>query len=521
MKDRLEKMLIRNTLPWAGTFHSFCARILRVDGKFLDIPPNYSIYDEGDQVATVKTAIAKLGLSLKNFKPQTVLNIISQAKNELLSALEYPQYAQGPWQETVAQIYLEYQKKLKESDSLDFDDLLFRTVQLFQKEKSILDKYQNRYHYVLVDEYQDTNHAQYVFTKLLAKKFSNLTVVGDAAQSIYGWRGADYRNLVNLKNDFPNLKIINLEENYRSTQTILEAANQVIAQNTSHPVLKLWTRKKGGEKISLYCAESETAEAQFVIYKISDSLSQWPDANLAVLYRTNAQSRIVEEALLRQGIPYTLIGGFRFYERKEIKDCLAYLRLINNPQDLLALKRLEKIGKGQLKKFQDFVADKKNQFDHFSSAQLLEKVLATTGYLGRLDENNPEDLSRIENIQELAVVAAQFPDLDLFLENVALIQKEYLAKNKSRLGSKAHQVSLMTVHAAKGREFDIVFIIGLEEGLFPHSRCLAEKGQIEEERRLCYVAMTRAKDKLYLTYSQNSLSRFVADIPVHLLEMIQ
>lgn len=535
MKTRLKKILGErgDKIPWAGTFHSFCARVLRIDGHFLNIPRNYTIYDETDQQGMIKKVLEKLDLSPKSYKPAVVLNLISQAKNEMITALEYPQYARGTFQETVARIYLKYQQFLKESMALDFDDLLLETVRLFQKEKGVLQKYQNQYHWFLIDEYQDTNHAQYLLTKLLAKKRQNLTVVGDASQAIYGWRGADYRNLVNLKEDFPHLKIINLEQNYRSTEKILQAANQVIRKNSSHPILNLWTTKKGGEKISLYEAANEQEEAQFVVNIIKTYLLSKPNSSLkdfVILYRTNAQSRIIEETFLHSGLPYLLVGGVRFYERKEIKDCLAYLRLTSNKQDQMAQKRIEKISKRKAKKFFDWL--KKNLQD-LTTIEYLDEIIETTDYLKSFDENNPQDLARIENVKELRSVATEFPDLNQFLENVALIQQEYLPTEATEIKKEEskNSVTLMTVHAAKGTEFPIVFIVGLEEGLFPHARAIMEKDEVEEERRLCYVAMTRAKEKLYLCFahrrfyfgekSANQASRFLNDISSELLDVIK
>jgi DNA helicase II / ATP-dependent DNA helicase PcrA len=533
MKTRLAKILgeDKNKIPWAGTFHSFCAKILRIDGHFLNIAKNYAIYDESDQQGMIKKVLDKLDLSPKIYKPSLVLNLISQAKNEMITALEYPQYARGTFQETVARIYLKYQQFLKESGALDFDDLLLETVRLFQKEKAILQKYQNQYHRFLIDEYQDTNHAQYLLTKLLAKKEQNLTVVGDASQAIYGWRGADYHNLVNLKEDFPNLKIINLEQNYRSTENILQAANQVIQKNSSHPILNLWTTKKGGEKINLYEAANEQEEAQFIVNTIKTSLLSNPNFSLkdfVILYRTNAQSRIIEETFLHSGLPYLLVGGVRFYERKEIKDCLAYLRLVSNSQDQIAHQRIEKIGKRKAKKFFDWLKKKPKKL---TSIEYLDQIIKTTDYLKNFDENDSQDLARIENVKELRSVATEFPDLDRFLENVALIQQEYLPTETSKTKIPKNNVTLMTVHAAKGTESPVVFIVGLEEGLFPHARAVMEKNEVEEERRLCYVAMTRAKEKLYLSYTHrrfyfgekaaNQASRFLNDISPELLNMIK
>jgi len=537
MKTRLAKILgeSQKEIPWAGTFHSFCAKILRIDGHFLNIPRNYAIYDETDQQGMIKKVLNILDLSPKNYKPAVVLNLISQAKNELITALEYPQYARGTFQETTARIYLKYQQFLKESTALDFDDLLLETVRLFQKEKSVLQKYQNQYHWLLIDEYQDTNHAQYLLTKLLAKKWQNLTVVGDASQAIYGWRGADYRNLINLKEDFPNLKIINLEQNYRSTEKILQAANQVIQKNSSHPILNLWTSKKGGEKINLYEAANEETEAQFVVETIKSHLLSKPNLSLndfVILYRTNAQSRIIEETFLHSGLPYLLVGGVRFYERKEIKDCLAYLRLTANSQDQMARQRIEKIGKRKAKKFFDWLKKKRKGKD-LTTIEYLDEILETTDYLKSFDENDPQDLARIENVKELRSVATEFPDLNHFLENVALIQQEYLPTETPKIKTKQvkNNITLMTVHAAKGTEFPVVFIVGLEEGLFPHARAIMEKNEVEEERRLCYVAMTRAKEKLYLSYAHrrfyfgekaaNQISRFLNDISPELLNVIK
>ncbi len=479
--------------------------------------------------------LKELDLSTTQFKPSSVSATISQAKNELITALEYPQYAQGHWQETVARIYLKYQQFLKEYQALDFDDLLLETVRLFKNEKEILEKYQNKYHWILIDEYQDTNHAQYTLTKLLTKKWRNLNAVGDASQAIYGWRGANYRNLLNLKDDFSNLKIINLERNYRSTETILEAANNVIKQNTSHPILNLWTDKKGGQKISLFQAKNENEEAGFIVETIKNYIltnKGLPANGFVVLYRTNAQSRIIEESFLHHGIPYSLVGGVRFYERKEIKDCLAYLRLVANPKDKVSFKRAEKLGKRRLKSFFEFFDKEQKTKKKLITIQWLDGILESTKYLEKFDENDPQELGRIENVKELRSVAEEFKNLNQFLENVALIQEEYMPKGKDDLkDANSEKITLMTVHSAKGTEFSIVFMIGMEEGLFPHSRSINEKDKIEEERRLCYVAMTRAKDKLYISYSQkrfyfgessaNQVSRFINDIPPHLLDVLK
>lgn len=510
-----------NHLPFAGTFHSFCAKILRVDGHHRGIPPGFLIYDEDDQIEAVKRVMKDLNIATNNFAPASVLTTISQAKNELLSPLEYPQYARGYFQETVARIYLAYQKLLKDSGALDFDDLLGETVRLFQNHPPVLQQYQQRFQYILVDEWQDTNKAQYLLTRLLASAHGNLTVVGDASQSIYSWRGADFHNVILLQKDFPNLKTINLEQNYRSTQTILDAAFNVIQHNQSHPILKLWTKNPPGERIKIFQAGSETEEAQFIISNITQMTNSLKD--YVILYRTNSQSRVIEETFLHAGIPYILVGGVKFYARREVKDVLSYLRLLQNPQDLISLKRVEKLGKGRLNKFLEFPKNLR-ALDKLSTLEILDKVLGETGYLELYNPEVEEDLRRLENIKELRSVATEFPHLTDFLENVALVQQEYLPDQPSAFGHTLNEaVTLMTLHAAKGLEFPVVFIIGMEEGLFPHSRSLLDPQELEEERRLCYVGITRAEQQLFLTYAtrrlyfgqrtSNLVSRFITDIP--------
>ena len=530
MKERIKKLLPTSTdLPFAGTFHSLCVKILRIDGSAINIPTNFAIYDDNDQIDAIKDVMQKLDISTKQYTPRGVLATISQAKNELISALEYPNFARGNFQETVARVYLGYQRLLLENGALDFDDLLSKTVQLFEKQPEILGKYQQKYQYILVDEYQDTNKAQYLLTKLLSGRWHNLCVVGDASQSIYMWRGADFRNIVNFKTDFPNVKIFHLEQNYRSTQTILDAAFGVIEKNTSHPVLKLWTEKTEGDRITLYEARNEQDEAMYIIQTILQSGKSIE--SFAVLYRTNAQSRVLEEAFLHAGVPYTLVGGTRFYERKEIKDVLAYLRLLANPKDTVAYNRAEKLGKGRMQKFLQFASSVtgERQLVQYSTLELLDQLLEETKYLDLYDANVEEESYRLENIKELRSVATQFPVLSEFLENVALMEQEFTPKAIRDREQNRKAVTLMTLHAAKGLEFPMVFMIGMEEGIFPHSRSLMEKDELEEERRLCYVGITRAQDKLFLTYAnrrlffgtrtQNTISRFIADIPEHALDL--
>lgn len=544
MKSRISQLLsnqqsaISNqNVPYAGTFHSFCARVLRKDGGYLGIPPNYTIFDEDDQLEAIKDVLKKLGYSPKDSKPSLILNLISQAKNEMISELEYPQYARGEIQKLTGMVYLEYQSLLRKNDAVDFDDLLNKTVNLFNKFPEVGGKYQNQYEYVLVDEYQDTNQAQYQLTKILVKRHRNLTCVGDASQSIYSWRGANYRNLVNLKSDFNDLTIINLEQNYRSHQTILDAAFKVISRNTTHPILKLWTDRGCGEKIKIFEAENEVAEAEFLANEVQSLATRHLSLeykNIAVLYRTNAQSRVIEEALIRNGIPYLLVGGTRFYQRKEIKDVISYLRLVANPNDSISLKRIEKLGKNRMGRFMEWSAasnavsaeDKAVSRQTRLTLDIIDQVLKVTDYLSLYDEKVPEDLARLENIKELFSVAAEYPILDEFLENVALVEQEYLKKSKSDRNA----VTLMTLHAAKGLEFGTVFMVGMEEGLFPHSRALESRDEMEEERRLCYVGITRSKNNLYLTscrrrlyFGQRSMnlpSRFLEDIPPELSEVV-
>ena len=505
-----------------GTFHSFCVKVLRRYATEAGVDPNFVIFDEADQIETVKLAMERVGVDPKTVRPRSVLGAISGAKNELIGPQEYSGFARGNFALTVANTYPAYQQLLAKYRALDFDDLLMVTVKLLKNHPEVLDRLQKKFLYVLVDEYQDTNKAQYEITKALSRSHQQLTVVGDAAQAIYSWRGADYRNLLLLKQDFPDLTTINLEQNYRSTQTILDAAFGVISRNKKHPILKLWTDKQGGRKITIYEAESEIEEARFVLNQIGPNYRDF-----AVLYRTNAQSRVLEEALLHAGIPYTLVGGVRFYERKEIKDVIAYLRLVVNPDDDVARKRAEKAGKRKLEKFLIFNFKFLN-----NTLEILDETLKVTRYLDQYDPLNEEDAGRLENIKELRSVATEFSDLVDFLAQIALTEKESRSPSyapSTPLRATQGAVTLMTVHAAKGLEFKQVFMVGMEEGLFPHSRSLMDAEQMEEERRLCYVGMTRAMDKLYLTYarrrlffgtrSSNIVSRFLGEIPEHLIEV--
>ncbi|OGG17023.1 hypothetical protein A3D77_03800 [Candidatus Gottesmanbacteria bacterium RIFCSPHIGHO2_02_FULL_39_11] len=550
MKKRIDSYLPGNSilrtipLPYAGTFHSLCAKILRKHGTFLGLTPNFIIYDENDSKDAIKQAVEKLELDAKKYHPAGLKGLISQCKNELISPMEYLSLARGQYQETASQVYLEYQQILRENHALDFDDLIFVTVKLFEKSPEAASFYQDLFHYVLVDEYQDTNKAQYMLTQLLAKRSRNLCVVGDASQSIYAWRGADFRNIINFQIDYPDVKVFHLEQNYRSTQKILDTAFSVISKNTSHPILKLWTEQAEGSRICAYQAHNEQDEADFILTKISQILGQnlhLSFADFAVLYRTNAQSRVIEEAFIARGVSYTLVGGVRFYERKEVKDLVCYLRLLINPSDSVSVKRAEKIGKKRLKDLFSYQNSfsKENLLSTLNSLSILNDVIKTTKYTELYNADNEEDMARLENIKELRSVASEFPNLTDFLENVTLLETEQtnkgithsmlldFEKKPSRAGvENSGQVTLMTLHAAKGLEFHTVFMVGMEEGLFPHSRTLMEPLEMEEERRLCYVGITRAKENLFLSFAArrlyfgqrntNMVSRFILDIPEHL-----
>lgn len=524
MKERIRKETSGSVA--ISTFHSLCAKILRIDGKFIEIPNNFIIYDDQDQTDAIKESYKHLGISAKEYKPSSILATISQAKNELLEPEDYKTMARGNFQEVAASVYPLYKKILKENNALDFDDLILKTVELLRNNKNILSKYQDKFKYILVDEYQDTNHAQYTLTKLLSGLHENITVVGDFSQSIYSFRGADFQNLKKFNGDFKNVRTFKLSQNYRSTQKILDAASSVISKNTSHPVLSLWTEKEKGENIILYEARNENNEAEFIInevmnIKYQDKKMKFSD--FAVLYRTNAQSRAIEEVFLHQGIPYMLIGGTRFYERREIKDILAYLRFLVNPKDGISRKRIEKLGKGRFEKFEEFI---KEVDINKGTIQIMDSLIRKVEYLSMFDEKDEEDRERLENIKELRSVAIEFPDISQFLENVSLVEQEYLP-DKPKGDEKKDAVNLMTFHAAKGLEFPVVFMVGMEEGLFPHSRSLMDRNELEEERRLCYVGITRAEEKLYLSFARrrlffgqqtsNVVSRFILELPKEVL----
>lgn len=519
-------------LGFAGTFHTFCARILRIYGEQVGLAANFVIYDSDDSEAALKLAVKKLALDPKNNKPGMFLHIISRLKNDLVTLADLTASASDEFYKKLLSVWRAYDDILREANAVDFDDLLVKSVKLLSL-PSMREKIAGRYSHILVDEYQDTNKAQFVLTKLLVTNPNGLMVVGDAAQAIYSFRGADFRNLTLLSAEFPNLTTVRLPRNYRSTQTILDAAYGVIANNTNHPILKLEADKEIGEKIEMIEAIDEREEAAYVM-KTAERLVGL-GGTLGVLYRTNAQSRAIEEALIRGGIDYKLVGGIRFYNRAEIKDLLAYLRVIYNPSDTISWERIEHLGKRNKTKFEEWLSHNKENLVGKSPREVLEEVIEETGCMGRFDDRDEEDVARVENIKELLAVSSEFEKISEFLESVALIQSEELADKtqlrRGYVGREAVSVTMMTIHAAKGLEFDEVVIVGLEEGLLPHSRSLLQMEDVEEERRLMYVAMTRARTKLHLTLTRSRLmyggrqvsspSRFLSEIPQELLRLAQ
>lgn len=534
MISRINHLLSAKTkLPWAGTFHSICAKILRREIHQLGFSRSFLIYDEADSLNAIKQTMESLGIDKKQYNPNMIKNLISSAKNELISPDEYLNYGSDYFKELVQKVYSQYQKNLKQANALDFDDLIMKTVELFQKFPSVLQYWQDKFKHILVDEYQDTNHAQYVLIKLLAKKHQNLFVIGDDYQAIYSFRGADFRNILGFEKDYPSAKIIKMEQNYRSTKNIIHCAQKVIEKNVLRTKKTLWTDNEDGQPISIFEAEDEISEAKFVANEIAAFSRLFRYRDFAILYRTNAQSRIFEEVLIQKNIPYRLVGALRFYERKEIKDILAYLKLIVNPADEVSLRRVinlpprrirKDIKGSNAEKFLKMLDDFRKKSTLITVPELIDIITEETGYRDWILDGSEEGEMRWENILELKTVAQQSTDLLNFLENVALIS------DIDNYDSEADAVSLMTLHNAKGLEFPVVFIVGMEEGLFPHSRSILNLADLEEERRLCYVGMTRAKKQLYLTYalarmiygsvSFNQPSRFLSDIPEELIERI-
>ncbi|MEK7071032.1 MAG: UvrD-helicase domain-containing protein, partial [Patescibacteria group bacterium] len=485
-------------LGFIGTFHSFCARVLRIDGEEMGIPRSFVIYDDSDQISLIKKLIKNLHAK---FSPSYYLNRISSAKNELISPSKYAEIFKDGTSQVTASIYQKYQKELEKNHALDFDDLIGKTIQLFTTKPQVLEKYHRKYSHFLVDEFQDTNLSQYVLTRLLGQHSNNITIVGDFAQSIYSWRGANIENLNKFQKDFKNVQVFHLERNYRSSQHILDFAFNIISQNTSHPILHLRTENELGDEVTIYEAMDEQEEVLYVTNEIQKRMDESPEASsFAILYRTNVQSRLMEEALLHNSISYVLIGGTRFYERKEVKDVLSYLRLVINPNDELARNRIQKLGKRKWALFEPKLNTLAKNYESKTTDSFIEQLFAQTGYLDMYSIDDPDDFARLENLKELKSVAVQFPSLIEFLEQVALVESEY-SENEKRKDQK-DGVKLMTLHQAKGLEFDCVFIIGVEDGILPHARSIDDRFAIEEERRLFYVGITRARKKLYISYAR-------------------
>ncbi len=557
--------------PVIGTFHSICVRILRKHLHELDMENNFVIYDTTDQKVLVKRIMKSMQMDEKQMNPKSVLYAISNAKNNLIGPVEFATHAMDYFSQKVADVYDHYQDQLRINNALDFDDIIMKVVELFKKHPEILEYYQNKFRYLCVDEYQDTNHAQYVLVRQLASKFRNLMVIGDSDQSIYSWRGANMQNILDFEKDFPDCKVILLEQNYRSTKKILEAAHNVIVKNQKRKEKKLWTDNSEGEDIWIYEAYNEREEGVHVVNQIGKILSKYeaPDyGDFAILYRTNAQSRVLEEVLLKYGIPYRIVGGIKFYERKEIKDIMSYLKVLLNPDDSISLLRVinvpsRKLGATTINKINTFAAErgisvfralervreidtlsdsKKDDLERFvvmlrkligmakieSASSVIKYVVEETGYGDMLkEENTVEAESRLENISELVSVASKYDSLEggmsltVFLEEVALIS------DADQVEENASSVTLMTLHAAKGLEFPHVFMVGMEEGVFPSSRSMLDPEQMEEERRLMYVGVTRAEESLTLSFAKqrmlfgeiqaNAPSQFLSDIPEKLV----
>jgi DNA helicase-2/ATP-dependent DNA helicase PcrA len=513
------KARVKEHLGFMGTFHSLGVRILRHHAQAAGLQNNFVIYDSDDQEHLIVEVLKKLAID-KKYTPSFFLNKISQAKDQMITSDKYIQLFHDYISTLVGSVYQQYQQMLTKSNAVDFDDLLVKTVELFMEHKDILEYYNETFKYILVDEFQDTNYAQYMLTRYLGNKYENVTIVGDFCQSIYSWRGAEIKNLQKFEEDFPKTKVFHLEQNYRSTQSILNFAYDVISKNETHPILQLFTDNSAGEEVLVKELENEEYEALYVageIEKLSKRAGTYDTT--AVLYRMNAQSRILEEALLSMGIPYTLVGGTRFYERREIKDVICYVRLILNPDDEVSFNRIVKLGKRKYESFKKIAAEIADKAALLSTSELIDEVLQKTDYLSQYNEDIPEDLARLENIKELRSVAVNFPLVSEFLEQVALVESEYSENEKKKRGEKG--VTLMTLHQAKGLEFDYVFLIGVEDGILPHTRSVDDLYQLEEERRLLYVGITRARERLYLTYVRRRfmfgrriythISRFLSD----------
>lgn len=559
MRDRLYLLIGDEARKLqVSTFHSFGLKLLRENYELLGYDRNFVIMDSDDSLTVVKKIIKDLDYDPKVYNPKAIRNKISSCKNELISAKAYERYAVSDYEQVIQKVYEKYEKKLQQNNSVDFDDLLILPIKLFREHQDVLEKYQNLYQYVLIDEYQDTNQAQYILTKMISEKNRRITCVGDDSQSIYSFRGANYKNILNFENDYRDAKTILLEQNYRSTGNILDAANQVIKNNRDRKDKNLWTNKGPGEKIKYYRAYNERDEAQYVIRKIKELVNRNVEyKDIAVLYRTNAQSRVVEEEMLKENLPYRVIGSFYFYSRKEIKDLIAYLRLIHNSKDNVSLLRVintpkrgiglktienltikadtegisiyDAIESGKELEFKKTIEKLKNVAEDLTLTELIDKVLDASGMKKELEsEQTLEAEVRLENLEEFKSITKAFEEKEGLISLEDFLLEISLVSDVEEYKDDPNRISLMTVHSVKGLEFDHVFVIGMEEGLFPHMNSLMENVALEEERRLCYVAITRARDDLHLVNARrrtlfgkeqvNPVSRFISEINPDLLE---
>lgn len=559
MKDRLH-LLIGDISKFiqVSTFHSFGLRLLRDNATLLGYDRNFVIMDSDDSLTVIKKILKELNYDPKEYNPRGIRNKISSCKNELIMPEGYEKYAVSEYEKVVLEVYKRYQQKLFKNNSVDFDDLLILPIKLFRENKEVLDKYQDRFQYILIDEYQDTNEAQYLLTKLISSKYRNITCVGDDSQSIYSFRGANFRNILNFEKDYPDSKSILLEQNYRSTKTILDAANSVIKNNQARKDKNLWTSNPVGEKIKYYRAYNERDEAQYTIRKIKELAEKGINyQDIAILYRTNAQSRVMEEEMLKENLPYRVVGSFYFYSRKEIKDLIAYLRLIHNTKDNVSLLRVintpkrgiglrtienltneadlknisiyDAITSGKELAFKEIIEKLITLKEELTLTELIDKVLDASGLRKELeDEKTLESEIRLENLEEFKSITKSFEEREGLISLEDFLLEISLVSDVEEYKDDDNRISLMTVHSVKGLEFDYVFVIGMEEGIFPHMNSLMEKSELEEERRLCYVAITRAKKDLHFVNAKrrtlfgkdqiNPPSRFLREVDSSLLE---
>ena len=559
MRDRLYLLIGDEARKLqVSTFHSFGLKLLRENYELLGYDRNFVIMDSDDSLTVVKKIIKDLNYDPKIYNPKAIRNKISSCKNELISAHDYERYAVSDYEQVIQKVYEKYEHKLKTNNSVDFDDLLILPIKLFKEHRDVLEKYQDLYKYVLIDEYQDTNEAQYILTKMISEKNRKITCVGDDSQSIYSFRGANYKNILNFEKDYKDAKKILLEQNYRSTGNILDAANQVIKNNRDRKDKNLWTNKGPGDKIKYYRAYNERDEAQYIIRKIKELVNRDVEyKDIAILYRTNAQSRVVEEEMLKENLPYRVIGSFYFYSRKEIKDLIAYLRLIHNSKDNISLLRVintpkrgiglktienltiradsegisiyDAIESGKELEFKNTIEKLKSIAEDLTLTELIDKVLDASGMKKELEsEQTLESEVRLENLEEFKSITKAFEEKEGLISLEDFLLEISLVSDVEEYKDDPNRISLMTVHSVKGLEFDHVFVIGMEEGLFPHMNSLMENGALEEERRLCYVAITRARDDLHLVNARrrtlfgkeqvNPVSRFISEINPDLLE---